>query len=606
MIIKLLQNIGSRSEVEQYLKFYSAIDAPKFAVIKVGGGIIQDELDTLASSLSFLADVGLLPVVIHGAGPQLNDALKRQGVTSDYIGGMRITTPDILRTARQVFHDANLKIVKALEDKGTRARPIVSGVFAAEFLDQPRYQYVGQITGVDTSAVHHALQSGSVPVLTCMGESASGQRLNINADVAAQELAKALKPVKIIYLSQNGGIGDEHDRLMPVIDLDTDYERLMVQPWFRHGNRLKLKEIKTLLDQLPMSSSVAITSAANLPKELFTPPRQRHAGQAQRAHPVLHVAERDRPREADGAHRDVLRRPPVASLPRRTQAQHPPHLPLRVVPRHRHHHQGPQRPARRALPRQVRRRQELPERGHGAGAVVRCCAVRSLRCTGAAGATTLSTPGTSSAATAGVVSEPWIIFWYGLQEGGRGGGGASMQLIADCIEKARKPSRAASTGRSRSSHRQRRTAQTRSRSSHRRLRTARPPPTAASSSPLVLLLCSITSNAHSAAASRRHRQLPTTASSRFFHTLPRGGRPAGRRGSSTSAAGGKGGRVGLIGARGHTGGELISLIASHPHLSVTVASSRALKGSSRCLEVFPRLPPATAPWSSTRLHRPAA
>ena len=270
VIIKLLQNIGSRSEVEQYLKFYAAVDTPKFAVIKVGGGIINDELDTLASSLAFLADVGLLPVVIHGAGPQLNDALKKQGITSDYIGGMRITTPEILRTARQVFLDANLKIIKALEDKGTRARPIVSGVFAAEFLDAAQYQYVGQVTGVDTSSVHHALSSGCVPVLTCMGESASGQRLNINADVAAQELAKALKPVKIIYLSQNGGIGDEHDRLMPVIDLDTDYERLMVQPWFRHGNRLKLKEIKTLLDQLPISSSVAITSAANLPKELFT------------------------------------------------------------------------------------------------------------------------------------------------------------------------------------------------------------------------------------------------------------------------------------------------------------------------------------------------
>ena len=60
-----------------------------------------------------------------------------------------------------------------------------------------------------------------------MGESASGQRLNINADVAAHQLAVALKPVKIIYLSQNGGIGDEQDKLMPVIDLDTDYDRLM-------------------------------------------------------------------------------------------------------------------------------------------------------------------------------------------------------------------------------------------------------------------------------------------------------------------------------------------------------------------------------------------
>ena len=344
VIIKLLQNIGSRSEVEQYLKFYSAIDTPKFAVIKVGGGIINDELDVLASSLSFLADVGLLPVVIHGAGPQLNDALKKQGIVSDYIGGMRITTPEILRTARQVFLEANLKIVKALEDKGTRARPIVSGVFAAEFLDQAAYQYVGQITGVDISSVHHALASGSVPVLTCMGESMSGQRLNINADVAAQELAKALRPVKIIYLSQNGGIGDEKDQLMPLIDLDTDYERLMVQPWFRHGNRLKLKEIKTLLDQLPMSSSVAITSAANLPKELFTHRGSGTLVKRSEKDPVLHFTERDRQGEADGPHRDLLRRPPADGLPRPAEAAHPPHLPQRLVQGHRHHHEGQERP----------------------------------------------------------------------------------------------------------------------------------------------------------------------------------------------------------------------------------------------------------------------
>jgi len=64
----LLQNISSRREVEQYLKFYSSIDKPKFAVIKVGGGILMDEMDTLAESLTFLSEVGLLPVVLHGAG----------------------------------------------------------------------------------------------------------------------------------------------------------------------------------------------------------------------------------------------------------------------------------------------------------------------------------------------------------------------------------------------------------------------------------------------------------------------------------------------------------------------------------------------------------
>jgi N-acetyl-gamma-glutamyl-phosphate reductase/acetylglutamate kinase len=271
VIVKLLQNIGGKREVEQYLKFYASTDgAPKFAVIKVGGGLIDQQLDLLAESLTFLAEVGLTPVVIHGAGPQLNDTLRAKGIESDYIGGLRITTPEILATARTVFLKANAKLVDALEKNGTRARPIVSGVFESEQSANKELQLVGDITNVNIDLVMDSIHAGAVPVLTCMGESKSGQRLNINADVAAQELAKALKPVKIVYLSTNGGLRDDKDQLISTIDLETDYEPLMVQPWFKHGNRLKLKEIKTLLDALPISSTVSITSAEDLPRELFT------------------------------------------------------------------------------------------------------------------------------------------------------------------------------------------------------------------------------------------------------------------------------------------------------------------------------------------------
>lgn len=103
-----------------------------------------------------------------------------------------------------------------------------------------------------------------------MGETVDGQILNINADVAGQELAKALKPVKVVYISAKGGLYDQNNKLIPVIDLDLDYPTLMQESWFKYGDRLKLKEIKTLLDELPLSSSVAITDSQNLPKELFT------------------------------------------------------------------------------------------------------------------------------------------------------------------------------------------------------------------------------------------------------------------------------------------------------------------------------------------------
>lgn len=270
VIIRLLENIGSKKEVDQYLKYYASLDR-RFAVVKIGGGCLQlPELDVLANSLAFLADVGLTPVILHGAGPQLNDELRSAGIVSDYIGGMRITTAPILSIARSIFLRENAKLVRALESRGTRTRSIVSGVFEADFLDREKMQYVGQVTRVHSNLIHDALELGQVPILTCMGETSTGQLLNINADVAGVELAKALKPIKVVYISAKGGLYDKDNKLIPVIDLDTDFPVLMTEPWFKYGDRLKLKEIKTLLDQLPLSSSVAITDSQSLPKELFT------------------------------------------------------------------------------------------------------------------------------------------------------------------------------------------------------------------------------------------------------------------------------------------------------------------------------------------------
>jgi N-acetyl-gamma-glutamyl-phosphate reductase / acetylglutamate kinase len=72
----------------------------KFAVIKIGGAVLG-ELDELALNLSFLYRLGLYPVVLHGAGPQLNDIMERGGVIPDYIDGIRVTgscTPSIVKT----------------------------------------------------------------------------------------------------------------------------------------------------------------------------------------------------------------------------------------------------------------------------------------------------------------------------------------------------------------------------------------------------------------------------------------------------------------------------------------------------------------------------
>src|ERR1700744_728992 len=132
VIVRLLRNLGTRKEVEQYLKQYSTVDSRKFAIIKVGGNILARDLDGLASSLSFLQNVGLYPIVLHGAGPQIDEALADEGVPSQRVDGVRLTTPRVLEIARRVTLRENLRLVEALEELGTRARPVTSGVFEAE------------------------------------------------------------------------------------------------------------------------------------------------------------------------------------------------------------------------------------------------------------------------------------------------------------------------------------------------------------------------------------------------------------------------------------------------------------------------------------------
>jgi acetylglutamate kinase len=270
VIVTLLRNFGSRREIEQYLKEFSSLGSSKFAVIKVGGGILADQLDELASDLVFLRQVGLFPIVLHGAGPQLNQALEEAGISTERIDGLRVTSPEVLEIARRVFQRVNLRLVEALEERGTSARPITTGVFEAEPVDPHRLGLVGNVRRVHLEPIESAIRSGHLPVLACLGESAGGQILNVNADVAARELALAIQPYKIIFISTTEGLLDSEGHLISAVNLAEDYEDLMSQPWVHSGMRLKLQEIKQILDPLPDSSSVSITSPAHLARELFT------------------------------------------------------------------------------------------------------------------------------------------------------------------------------------------------------------------------------------------------------------------------------------------------------------------------------------------------
>ncbi len=269
-IVRLLSSMASAKEISQYLKRFSQLDAKKFAVVKVGGAVLRDDLEALTSSLAFLQEVGLTPIVVHGAGPQLDEELAAAGIEKKTVNGLRVTSPESLAIVRRVFQAQNLKLVEALQASDARATSIISGVFEADYLDREQLGLVGEVKRVNLAPIEASLHAGSIPVIASMGETLGGQILNVNADFAANELVQVLQPYKIIFLTGTGGLLDGDGRVIDSINLSTEYDHLMQQPWINGGMRVKIEQIKDLLDRLPLTSSVSITRPAELAKELFT------------------------------------------------------------------------------------------------------------------------------------------------------------------------------------------------------------------------------------------------------------------------------------------------------------------------------------------------
>jgi acetylglutamate kinase len=181
-----------------------------------------------------------------------------------------VTTPDILDTAREVFTNQNIRLVEAVRAQGVEAHGLTQGVFDAEIVDHERYGLVGEPVSVHLDLLRSIVKSGAMPILTCLGVAPGVQMVNINAVAATRILVHEVQPMKIIFLSETGGLLDGQGRIIDSINLASDYESLMGQEWVHSGMRLKLAEIKRLLDDAPLTTSVSITTPSALARELFT------------------------------------------------------------------------------------------------------------------------------------------------------------------------------------------------------------------------------------------------------------------------------------------------------------------------------------------------
>ena len=150
-ILKLLSSMSSEKEIRKYLERFSSDDY-RFAVIKVGGAVIQSDLENLVSSLAFLNEVGLRPIIIHGGGPKLSEELNKRKIEFSFLNGQRVTSKEVLDVAYEIFSGENTKIVSALKDQEVEAIQVIGDIFICN-IDNEKLGFVGNIKEINSKKI---------------------------------------------------------------------------------------------------------------------------------------------------------------------------------------------------------------------------------------------------------------------------------------------------------------------------------------------------------------------------------------------------------------------------------------------------------------------
>jgi len=217
----------------------------KVVVVKYGGNVLSakpggDHIDEATALASFAQDivlmrsVGMLPVVVHGGGPQIGALMERVGKEVEFLDGFRVTDADTIDLVRMVLvGKVNRDIVSSINVHGALAvglsgedANLITAVARSEALG-----YVGDVVHVDPVIVHQLLTQGLIPVVATIGTDRSGQAFNINADTAAGALASALEAEKLVMLTDVTGlrsVPDDPTTLISQVGAD-DLDRLIAE-----------------------------------------------------------------------------------------------------------------------------------------------------------------------------------------------------------------------------------------------------------------------------------------------------------------------------------------------------------------------------------------
>ena len=210
-------NINKASVLIEALPYLQSFRGHTF-LIKMGGSAMEDPnlVRKVMRDIVFMEVAGINPVIVHGGGKAISAAMEEAGLEAKFVGGFRVTTPEAIEIVEQTLsHNINPGLVNMITDYGGLAHGIPgTDVFVgrriqatAENGEQVDIGRVGEAVGCKLKLVQQLISAETVPVISPLAaEEETGKPLNVNADLAAASLAKALGATKLVYLSDVPGI----------------------------------------------------------------------------------------------------------------------------------------------------------------------------------------------------------------------------------------------------------------------------------------------------------------------------------------------------------------------------------------------------------------
>jgi len=194
----------------------------KFVVVKLGGAAMEDEsiLDDLVEDVVFLNAVGVWPIIVHGGGPHISAAMKERGKDAEFVSGLRVTDDETLEIVLDVLvNGVCARILDLIGSHGgrglagfdngvsiLRAEKTMATLRTDAGVEQVDIGHVGRVTAVDTDALRRNAEADGITVVPPIGQGASGEFYNVNADTVAAEVAGAVGAEKVVFLSNVHGI----------------------------------------------------------------------------------------------------------------------------------------------------------------------------------------------------------------------------------------------------------------------------------------------------------------------------------------------------------------------------------------------------------------